>query len=165
MRFMGTKRWAVNASPLILLGKAQQLDLLCALAGDVVVPQAVASEVGAKPDGAAILAELTGNPAYRISASEPALPEVLAWDRGAGETQVVTHALLHGADRVVLDDSEARRCALAMGLRVIGTLGVVGRAKSVGRIAAAAPVIEQLRRTGLYVSDALVQHILEQVGE
>jgi len=50
-------------------------------------------------------------------------------------------------------------------LILLGTLGVVGRAKSAGRIAAAAPVIEHLRRTGLYISDALVRHILEQVGE
>jgi len=48
---------------------------------------------------------------------------------------------------------------------VIRTLGVVGRAKAMGRIAQAAPVIEHLRRTGLYVSDALVQYILREVGE
>ena len=52
-----------------------------------------------------------------------------------------------------------------MGLMVIGALGVVGRAKAMGRIAEAAPVIEHLRRTGLYVSDALVQHILREDGE
>jgi len=92
-------------------------------------------------------------------------PEVLAWDLGAGETQVITHALRHGADRVVLDDLEARRCAKAMALRVIGTLGIVGRAKATGRIGRAAPIIEHLRKTGLYVSDAMVQHILRQVGE
>ena len=52
-----------------------------------------------------------------------------------------------------------------MGLRIIGTRGIVGRAKSMGRIAQAAPVIEHLRRTGLYVSDGLVQHLLREVGE
>ena len=52
-----------------------------------------------------------------------------------------------------------------MGLGVIGTLGVVGRAKTCGRIPQAAPVLEHLRKTGLYVSDALVQHILGEVGE
>jgi len=92
-------------------------------------------------------------------------PEVLASDLGAGETQVITPALRHGARRVVLDDLEGRRCAKAMGLRVIGTPGVVGRAKAMEQIALAAPVIEHLRRTGLYVSDALVQHILLQVCE
>ena len=81
------------------------------------------------------LAELTGNPAYRVADSEPAPPEVVAWDLGAGETQVITHALRHGADGLVLDDLDARRCAKAMGRSVIGTLGVVGRAKSMGRIA------------------------------
>jgi predicted nucleic acid-binding protein len=34
-----------------------------------------------------------------------------------------------------------------------------------GRTAQAAPVIEYLRRTGLYVSDAVVQHILREVGD
>jgi predicted nucleic acid-binding protein len=61
---------------------------------------------------------------------------------------------------LVFDGLEARRCAEAMGLRVIRTLGVVGRAKAMGRIAQAAPVIEHLRRTGLHFSDALGQHIL-----
>jgi predicted nucleic acid-binding protein len=162
---MSSNQWVVNASPLILLGKAQHLELLVALADTVVVPQAVASEVCAKPDGAAILTELTAFPTCRVAALEPAPPEVLAWDPGAGETQVITHAIIHGADRVILDDLEARRCAKAMGLRIIGTLGIVGRAKSMGRIAQAAPVIEHLRRTGLYVSDALVQSILRRVGE
>lgn len=71
----------------------------------------------------------------------------------------------HGADRVVIDDLEVRRCAKAMGLRIIGTLGVVGRAKAMGKIAQAAPVIAHRHRTGLYVSDDLVQHLLRQVGE
>jgi len=52
-----------------------------------------------------------------------------------------------------------------MGLRVIGTLGVVGRAKAMGRISQAAPIIEHLRRTGLYASDALVPHLLREVWE
>jgi predicted nucleic acid-binding protein len=162
---MGANPWVVIAWPLILLGKTGHLDLLAALADTVVVPLAVANEVGAKPDGAAILAELTGNPAYRVVGPELAPLEVLAWDLGAGETQVVTHALRLGADRVVLDDLEVRRCAKAMELRVVGILGVFGRAKAMGRIAQAAPVIEHPRRTGLYVSDALVQHILREVGE
>jgi predicted nucleic acid-binding protein len=51
-----------------------------------------------------------------------------------------------------------------MGLRLSGTLGVVGRAKAMGRIAEAAPVIEQQRKTGIFVSDVLLQHILRGWG-
>ncbi len=42
------RSWVVNASPLILLGKTDYLGLLGALANQVVVPRAVAGEVGAK---------------------------------------------------------------------------------------------------------------------
>jgi predicted nucleic acid-binding protein len=55
---------------------------------------------------------------------------------------------------------EARRCAKAMELRVIGTLGVVARARRMGRIGLAAPIIDRLRKTGLYVSGELVQRLL-----
>jgi hypothetical protein len=66
---------------------------------------------------------------------------------------------------VALDDREARRCAKVMNLKVIGTLGIVARAKRMGHIASATPIIEHLRRTGLFVSEELVQQILRESGE
>jgi len=163
---MVTRRWVANASPLILLGKTKNLELLSALTDLVAVPQSVVREIGAKADGAAILQVLRSErSSYTIVTDEGVSPEVLAWDLGAGETQVITNAQKFGADRVVLDDMEARRCAKAMGLKVIGTLGVVARAKVLGRIERAAPVIDRLRASGLYVSEELVQRILREVGE
>ena len=50
------------------------------------------------------------------------------------ETQVIANARRHGADRVVLDDLEARRGAKAMGLKVVGTLASWRAAKRAGRI-------------------------------
>ena len=70
-----------------------------------------------------------------------------------------------GADRVVIDDLEARRCAKAMGLAILGTLGIVGRAKAAGLIERAAPIVQRRRETGLYVSDDIVQRLLREVGE
>ena len=90
---------------------------------------------------------------------------MLSWDLGAGETQVIASAQALGADRVVIDDMAARRCARVMGLRVIGTLGIIGRAKSEGLIKLAGPIIERLREAGLYISDDLVQRLLREVGE
>jgi predicted nucleic acid-binding protein len=43
-----TRRFAVNSSPLILLGRISRLDLLPALAEEVVVPQAVLQELTVK---------------------------------------------------------------------------------------------------------------------
>jgi predicted nucleic acid-binding protein len=162
---MASRRWVVNASPLILLGKTDNLDLLSALADIVVVPRAIVNEVGAKPDGALILQVLARDPRYCVVDDEAVSPKILSWDSGAGETQAIAHARRHGAERAVIDDMEARRCARAMGLTVIGTLGVVGRAKHRGHIERAAPLIERLRETGLYVTEELVQTILQEVGE
>ena len=162
---MASKRWIANASPLILLGKTDNLDLLGALADVVAVPQAVVNEIGAKSDGTPILQLLNRNPPFSIVNDEVVSPEILSWDLGAGETQVIANAQRYGADRVVIDDMEARRCARSMGLQVIGTLGVLGRAKSAGQIQRAAPVIERLRENGMYVSKELVQIFLKEVGE
>lgn len=162
---MAISRWVVNASPLILLGKTDSLDLLTGLADSIIMPQSVADEVDAKPDGTRLLETLNRNARYAVVQDEAVSPEVLAWDLGAGETQVIANAQRHGADRVVLDDLAARRCAKAMGLKVIGTLGIVARAKRVGRIALANPVIRRLRETGLYVSGDLVAQLLREVGE
>jgi len=91
--------------------------------------------------------------------------EILSWDLGAGETEVIAHAVAHGFDRVVIDDLGARRCANSMGLPIIGTLGIVGRAKVAGVIERAGPAIRRLREAGLYASDELVARLLREVGE
>ncbi len=162
---MESKRWVVNASPLILLGKAATLGLLGKMAERVDVPRSVAEEVGAKPDGRTILKGISHAPAFVIVEDVGAAPEILSWDLGAGETQVIAHALAHHAERVVIDDREGRRCAMAMGLAVIGTLGIVGRAKARGLIDWAEPVVRRLLATGLYASDELVRRLLSEVGE
>jgi len=162
---MASSLWVVNASPLILLGKTGQISLLGDLNEQIAVPKAVVDEIGAKPDGRAAIHAVTSSPSFELVANEAASQDILSWDLGAGETQVIAHALAHGAERVVIDDLEARRCASAMGLGIIGTLGIVGRAKALGLIERAEPVIRRLRETGLYVSDELVQRLLAEVGE
>jgi predicted nucleic acid-binding protein len=44
-----SERWVVNASPLIALGRIGRLDLLAALADEVVIPEDVVSEVERGP--------------------------------------------------------------------------------------------------------------------
>jgi predicted nucleic acid-binding protein len=158
-------RWVVNASPLILLGKVDQLQLLGALTEQIAVPRAVVREVSAKPDGEHVVRTLTAMESAIIVDDDVPPANILSWDLGAGETQVISHAVANTSDRVVIDDLEARRCAKAMGLAVIGTLGIVGRAKVAGLIERAGPIIQRLRETGLYASDEIVQRLLREVGE
>jgi len=148
-----------------LLGKTGQIGLLSALADCIAVPQAVAKEVGAGDDGRTTLQAIANDPVFILVENEAPSPEIISWDLGAGETQVIVNARLYGADRVVIDDLEARRCTQAMGLEIIGTLGLVGRAKALGLIDRAAPVVRRLRETGLYAPDELIQPLLQEVGE
>ena len=65
----------------------------------------------------------------------------------------------------MLDDRDARRCARSLTIPVIGTLGLVLLAKEDGRISAARPLIQQLRESGMYLSDLVVNEALARVGE
>jgi len=157
------ERPVVNASPLVVLARAGRLDLLRLLGSRVVVPSPVAREVRAHSDETARALEEEA-----WIEEEPAAPvaeRVAAWDLGLGESAVLSWAIAHPGTLAVIDDYAARKCAEVVGVAVKGTLGVVLLAKSSGRIPAARPVIDELRRAGLYLSDHLVAGALALVGE
>jgi predicted HTH domain antitoxin len=66
---------------------------------------------------------------------------------------------------LVIDDRAGRRCAEAHGIPVLDTVGLVILAKRLGRITEARPIIEDLRRVGLYVKDNVIADALKQAGE
>lgn len=156
--------WVVNASPLILLARIGQLVWLEQLVPAVWVPDTVIREVDAgKPkDVSANVA--TGWAIPRRLADIPLPGSVLLWDLGPGESQVIAHALQRKG-RAVLDDAAARRCAQAHGVAIVGSIGVVLRAKNAGLIAQAKPWLEQLQEVGLFADHRLIAMALATVGE
>jgi hypothetical protein len=71
-------RWVVNASPLIVFGKIGQLDLLTRLPKEIVVPQAVATEIVAGPENDAARLAVEAKMFHLVEAEEPT-PELAAW--------------------------------------------------------------------------------------
>ena len=65
----------------------------------------------------------------------------------------------------IVDDASARAAARALGLPVIGTLGVVIRAKLRGLVPSAANIIADLRVAGLFLDERNVRDALKQIGE
>lgn len=157
--------WVVNSSPLIVLGKAGLLELLPRLAGMLVVPSAVVREVSVRKEEALLLEFLEKSSQIKVEPDCELLSAVRAWDLGKGESQAISMAIRLDAACVVLDDLEARRCAKTMHARVIGSLGIIVKARQKGLIGEAKPMIERLRRCGLYLHDAVVAIALEQAGE
>jgi predicted nucleic acid-binding protein len=156
--------WVINASPLILLGKINQLELAEKLATGLIVPQAVFDEIAT--GGQDPFIQTTLNWAQRYIKPNIAVPvSILNWDIGAGESQVLAHCLLISGSKAVLDDGEARAAAQSHRIRLLGTLGIILRAKQSGLIPAAKPVVERLLAHGSYLSESLVRDALGKVGE
>ena len=66
---------------------------------------------------------------------------------------------------VVLDDKRGRRAAQLLGLRLVGTAGLLVIAKAEGRIKDIAPLLDQLERAGMYLTGTLRQSILDAAEE
>jgi predicted nucleic acid-binding protein len=88
---------------------------------------------------------------------------VAEWGLGRGESAVIALAMELGAT-AILDDRSARRCATALRLPVIGTFGVIVRAKQHGVIATAQPVIRSVVDAGLYYDDEALRTLLSRIG-
>lgn len=142
------EHWVLNASPLILLGKAGQLEWLPRL-GTVVIPTAVVDELrtGSASDPARQFVE-TESVANWLR-DVPASQDVLVWDLGAGETAVISWAIANPNYEAVLDDAAARRCAEVCQIRLRGTLSLVALAKRRGWVCACRPVFARMLDAGL----------------
>jgi predicted nucleic acid-binding protein len=77
----------------------------------------------------------------------------------------VSLALESAARLIVLDDRPARRLAVALGLRVIGTLGILLESKQRGLLPALRPHLDALLAHHFRVSQQLYQQVLRDAGE
>ncbi len=151
----------VNASPLIFLGNAGRIDLLRVTGvSRVIVPQAVFDEVTTTTHDDRAARALTE--AHWIERTTPIdIPSAVSeWDLGDGESAVIAVALETTGARPVIDDLEGRRCALALRLDVMGTLGVVIAAYRRGRIKDPRQVLLDLRASGMWLSDEVIERAL-----
>ena len=156
--------WVVNASPVIALAKVGQLHLLHDLCKELLVPEAVVAEILAGPPSDPARRAVEGGWGPTVAANRIA-PDLLEWGLGTGETAVLAVAMERRPATAVLDDAAARTCAKALGIQVIGTLGVVLRAKRKAIISSAADVLKALRVAGLRLDDNIIRSALEGIGE
>jgi predicted nucleic acid-binding protein len=160
-----SEAWILNASPVITMAKAGYLHLFEQLAAKLLIPEPVAAEILAAPPSDPARKALESGWGIRISPGK--VPgAVLEWGLGSGESGVLALSLENPGYTAVLDDAAARRCARALHVPLIGTLGAVLRAKRLGLIASAAQAVVALRTAGLRLDDEVIRTSLRQaVGE
>lgn len=156
-----------DAGPRIHLGAIGALERIRRLGTEVWVPASVFDEVvtrGAGLPGASAVADarwiaVVDAPQSDLSRS------LLAGGLHRGESDAIALAVARGVDLLRVDERYARHAAERMGLKVAGSIGVVLAAKSRGDIAEVRPVLEALRRSGLWLTEGLVCRVLAAAGE
>ena len=143
------KNLVINASPIILLGKADLLKTISPLAKAWIIPEGVIREVEAKRPIEHYLSDISSNSKVIREKVFKTHPSIAAWDLGAGESEVLTLALKKPGAGVVLDDMQARKCATLFDIPLIGSLGLIVLAKRKGLLNQAKPGMDRLIAMGL----------------
>lgn len=156
----------LDASPMILFATIGRFDLLRHAAVAVIAPAGAVGEAAVRDHvhGAATLARSS---TWLQIVDVPVLAPAATGGRlGRGESEVLTHVLVDPAARLaVLDDLDARVRAIALRLRLTGSVGVVLRARQAGAVPAAKPIVRELLAAGLSVADHVLVRGLATVGE
>lgn len=126
----------LNASPTILLAKAGIIHLLSKLFAFVIIPKEVFDEVNRKTvEELVVIQQLIHTGQITITKERTELPDLMTSERlGGGELAVLSLAQKFIADEkkeviVILDDKPARNLAFMLGIKVLGSLGVLILAK------------------------------------
>lgn len=156
-----------DSGPLIALARVALLELPATLYAEVLVPAAVWDEVLRRPpeDERARL-HAAADAGHLKVAPEPQVPAQLPWDQrlGAGEPAAIDLARLRHA-QVLIDERRGRRAASDAGLPVIGTVGLLVRARQLGLIGPVRAILDQLRLAGYHLADDLTARALSALGE
>lgn len=155
----------VNTSPLQYLFQLGLLDVLPQLYGEVLAPEGVVRELRSGIDRGVSLPDLDSLEWLRIRQVRSAAVLPLAAGLGSGEREVLALALESGDALVILDDSLARRFAQRLRLTSTGTLGLLLRAKQVGRIEFIKPHIAHLELLGFRLDASTRSSVLSLAGE
>ncbi len=155
-----------NSSPLIHLAKIGHLNLLHEFFGVIAIPKAVYNEcVIENEEYEEIPIIRRADWLHSHSVSNQNLVRLLFSELDKGESEAIALALERNADLLLLDDAEARQTARLYGLKIVGTLGILLRAKKENRLKSLREAIEQLLLTGFRIDRRLIKKILTEAGE
>lgn len=143
-----------NSTCLIGLERIERLDILPQVFSSITTPTAVSTEVGFEADW------LTVRPVQNL-----ALVATLKTQVDEGEAEAIALAMELEDVFLILDDRKARQLALQLNLKVIGTVGMLLRAKRNGIIPEIKPLLTALNQANFRISEPLIQKALRITGE
>lgn len=153
-----------DTSPLCYLVRLDEIELLHALFGRVLIPEAVAEELAHPGAGSAVRSWMAAPPPWLEIRSAPSTGDQDLDRLEVGEREAISLALELSAEWILLDERKARSMARSRGLRVVGLLGVLQWAAR-RELVDLPDAIARLRRTNFRVSPKLLREILRADGQ
>lgn len=159
-----------DTTPLIALMKVSRLDVVQKLFSEILIPMAV-------------LKELTSNYAFQseaeqilhcsfiraVEVNEPKAVDILRRSTGLdlGESEAIIYADDHHADVLLMDERKGRQVAKSMGLRVMGTIGIILEAYEEKILTAqeAKETLMLLKENGQRISESLVHYAISRIQQ
>ena len=150
-----------DTSPLCYLVLIDEVDLLRQLFSQVVIPSAVLAELLHEDAPEAVRGWAANLPSW-VSVQENPVRDTAGLEKlQVGERAAILLAESISAELILLDEKSARRIAAQRGMRITGTLGVLGEA-ALRRLVDLPAAIDRLRRTNFRCSPALMKATLDR---
>ena len=163
---MGEESIVCDTSLLLYLGRIKKVTILPALYKEVYVPEKVALEL----DAGRLLRADTIDPLMLdwvnvVSVSEKEIHTLPPNQLGIGEQSVIAYTKINPEYLAGLDDRLARLFAEQLGIKVVGMIGVLLKAKNKGLLPSLCPLLESVHAHGFRMSKELYQEALSLAGE
>jgi predicted nucleic acid-binding protein len=156
-----------NTTPLIGLAVIGRFDLLRQLFGEIHVAEAVHDEavIAGREEGGAKREVSTAGWIHVVHVQDRLAVDVLLDELDAGEAESIVLARELSANWVLMDEKKGRRKLTQLGIRKIGTVGILLKAKQEGLLPSIRPELEILRHLGFSLSQMVVDAVLQQAEE
>ena len=157
-----------DTTPIISLLKIQQLELLNMLFGGVLIPGVVYDELVSNPrfqDEADIVMSSPYIKRVTVAGIESVrlLQRATGLDRGESEAIIYTDEA--GADLLLMDEAKGRLVARQMGIKVMGTLGILLESYNKGILTKEEIIscLDTMRITGRRIGEELYRQLMEKL--
>ena len=151
-----------DTGPINYLIQIGQIDLLAQLVEKTVLPSSVQTELLHDAAPFAVRTWAANPPAWvEIRAAKQTIE---AKDISDADREAIALARELNASVLLMDDSQARRCAARLGVVTMGTLGLLEVAAA-RELVSLRLVVEKLRATSCFLSDELIENALRRDAE
>lgn len=157
-----------NTTPIISLLKAEALEILERLFGEVYISQGVYNELVSNNvfiEEAQTIKECRFIKVVNVrnEFAVKLLQKNLALDLGESEAIVLSDEL--NGDILIIDEKKGRAVAKSMSINLAGTLGVLLKAKNQGIVEAIRPIIDKMMQKDIRISATLYEEVLKKAKE